>query len=106
HPCEEDRAVATGIPHGLSWSGWVVGSCDLTKGAGHGQDGAGVDRGAVGSVADGFRGELERLEYSPLTAEEQLRLMAHLSRWLEDGRLGVGELTAARAQEFVAYRQA
>jgi integrase/recombinase XerD len=31
--------------------------------------------------------------------------MAHLSRWLEDGRLGVGELTAARAQEFLAYRR-
>jgi integrase/recombinase XerD len=56
--------------------------------------------------ADGFHGELERLGYSPFTAEEQLRLMAHLSRWLQDGRLGVGELTAARAQEFLASRRA
>jgi integrase/recombinase XerD len=62
--------------------------------------------GPLAGFADGFRGELARLGYSPFTAEDQLRLMAHLSRWLEDGRLGVGELTAARAQEFLAYRQA
>jgi integrase/recombinase XerD len=62
--------------------------------------------GPLAVFADGFGGELERLGYSPFTAEEQLRLMAHLSRWLEDGRLGVGELTAARAQGFLAYRQA
>ena len=62
--------------------------------------------GPLAVFADGFRAELERLGYSPFTAEDQLRLMAHLSRWLDDGRLGVGELTAARAQEFLAYRQA
>lgn len=56
--------------------------------------------------AEGFRAELERLGYSPFTAEDQLRLMAHLSRWLEDGQLGVGELTAPRAQEFLLYRRA
>lgn len=62
--------------------------------------------GPLAGFADGFRAELERLGYSPFTAEDQLRLMAHLSRWLDDGRLGVGDLTAARAQEFLAYRQA
>jgi len=62
--------------------------------------------GPLAVFADGFRGELERLGYSPFTAEEQLRLMAHLSRWLEDGGLDVEELTAARAQEFLAYRRA
>jgi integrase/recombinase XerD len=62
--------------------------------------------GPLAVFADGFRGELERLGYSPFTAEDQLRLMAHLSRWLEDGRLGVAELTTARAREFLAYRQA
>ena len=62
--------------------------------------------GPLAVFADGFRAELERLGYSPLTAEDQLRLMAHLSRWLEHGRLGVGELTAARAQQFLSYRQA
>lgn len=62
--------------------------------------------GPLAVFADGFRGELERLGYSPFTAEEQLRLMAHLSRWLEGGGLDVGELTAARAQAFLAYRRA
>jgi integrase/recombinase XerD len=62
--------------------------------------------GPLAVFADGFRGEPERLGYSPFTAEDQLRLMAHLSRWLEDRRLGVAELTTARAREFLAYRQA
>jgi integrase/recombinase XerD len=62
--------------------------------------------GPLAGFADGFHGELERLGYSRFTAEEQLRLMAQLSRWLEDGRLGVGGLTAARAQEFLAFRRA
>ncbi len=61
--------------------------------------------GPMARFVDGFRAELERIGYSPFTAEDQVRLMAHLSRWLQDGRLGVGELTAARAQEFLAYRQ-
>ena len=62
--------------------------------------------GPLAVFADGFRAELERLGYSPFTVEDQLRLMGHLSRWLERGRLGVGELTAVRAQEFLAYRRA
>jgi integrase/recombinase XerD len=62
--------------------------------------------GPLAVFADEFRGELEQRGYSPFTAEDQLRLMAHLSRWLEDGRLGVGQLTATRAQEFLAYRRA
>lgn len=62
--------------------------------------------GPLALFADGFRRELERLGYSPFTAEDQLRLMAHLSGWLEDGRLGVGELTAAQSAEFLAYRRA
>jgi integrase/recombinase XerD len=62
--------------------------------------------GPLAVFADGFRGELERLGYSPFTAQEQLRLMAHLSRWLEGGGLDAGELTEARAQEFLAYRRA
>jgi site-specific recombinase XerD len=62
--------------------------------------------GPLAVFVDGFRGELERLGYSPFTAEDQLRLMAHLSRWLEDGGLDVEDLTAARAQEFLAYRRA
>ena len=62
--------------------------------------------GPLAGFADAFHAELDRLGYSPFSAEDQVRLMAHLSQWLEDGRLGVRELTAARAQEFLTYRRA
>jgi hypothetical protein len=38
--------------------------------------------GPLGPYAEGFRVELERLGYTPLTAAVHVRLMAHLSRWL------------------------
>ena len=38
--------------------------------------------GPLAEYADGFRAELARLGYTPLTAACQLRLMAHLSRWM------------------------
>jgi site-specific recombinase XerD len=62
--------------------------------------------GPLAELADGFRRELERLGCSGSTTEEQLRLMAHLSRWLEAAGLGVEELTSTRAEEFLAYRRA
>jgi hypothetical protein len=62
--------------------------------------------GPLAVFADGFRGELECLGYSRSTVEEQLRLMAHLSGWLEDGGLEVGELTAARVEKYLVYRRA
>jgi hypothetical protein len=39
--------------------------------------------GPLAEYAGGFRTELARLGYTPLTAAAQLRLMAHLSRWLD-----------------------
>jgi integrase/recombinase XerD len=62
--------------------------------------------GPLAVFAGGFRAELERLGYSDWTIEDQLRLMAHLSGWLNDAGLGVEELTAARAEQFLAYRRA
>lgn len=38
--------------------------------------------GPLGEYPDGFRAELTRLGYTPLTAAGQLRPVAHLSRWL------------------------
>jgi len=38
--------------------------------------------GPLAPYAGGFRAELERLGYTPLTAATHVRLMAHLSRWL------------------------
>jgi hypothetical protein len=39
-------------------------------------------RGPLAPYAEGFRVELERLGYTPLTAATHVRLLAHLSRWL------------------------
>ena len=38
--------------------------------------------GLLAEYADGLRAKLARLGYTPLTAAGQLRLMAHLSRWM------------------------
>ena len=62
--------------------------------------------GPLARFADGFHGELERLRYSDSGAEAHLQLMADLSRWLEHGGLDVGDLTAARTRDFLAYRRA
>jgi integrase/recombinase XerD len=62
--------------------------------------------GPLAVFADGFTAELERLGYSPFTAVEQLRLMAHLSRWMEERGSDVTELTPARASAFLADRRA
>jgi integrase/recombinase XerD len=54
----------------------------------------------------GFRRELARVGYTPNAASDQLRLMAHASRWLESRGLGVDELTSPRVEEFLAHRRA
>ena len=49
--------------------------------------------GPLAEYADGFRAELARLGYTPLTAACQLRLTAHLSRWMTAERLVHGTWT-------------
>jgi hypothetical protein len=63
-------------------------------------------RGPLEPFACGFRRELARQGYTPHSASNQLQLMAHASRWLACRGLGVGELTPARVQEFLADRRA
>ena len=53
----------------------------------------------------GFHEELERQGYTPLGAECQLRVMAHVSRWLERRRLGPGDLTSKRVDQFLRARR-
>ncbi len=65
-----------------------------------------VVSGPLGLYADGFRTELRGLGYRPATAASQLRLMAHLSRWLEHHSLGPGDLDADVAEWFLADRRA
>jgi integrase/recombinase XerD len=61
--------------------------------------------GPLAVFADRFAAELERLGYSPFTAVEQVRLMAQLSCWMEDGGVDVADLTVSRAQAFLAERR-
>jgi site-specific recombinase XerD len=55
--------------------------------------------------AEGFREELARLGYRAGSAELQLGLAAHLSRWLADQGLQVGELTPERVRQFFEVRR-
>lgn len=54
----------------------------------------------------GFWDELKRLGYRPNAVSSQLQLMAHLSRWLEQQRLDLSELTLQRLDEFLVDRRA
>lgn len=63
-------------------------------------------KGPLSPHVPGFRRELGRLGYRPHAVCDQLRLMAHTSRWLEAHGLGLGGLTPARVEEFLAHRRA
>ena len=53
----------------------------------------------------GFRAELERQGYRSNPTCDQLRLLAHLSRWLSSRDLDLGDLTPARLGEFLVARR-
>jgi integrase/recombinase XerD len=55
---------------------------------------------------DGFRDELLRLGYTPLTAAGHVRLMAHLSRWLAREELPTSTLTSSTVDGYFAERRA
>ena len=61
--------------------------------------------GPLASYAAGFRGSLADAGYTPLSAVVQLRLMAHVSRWLESERLEVGDLSLERVEGFLLARR-
>ena len=56
--------------------------------------------------ADGYRIELERLGYTPLTAAAHVRLMAHLSRWLAKQGLQTSTLTPETVDAYFVHRRA
>ncbi len=62
--------------------------------------------GPLAEFAAGFASYLAGVGYTPLSAANQVRLLARLSRWMEDRGLGPGELTGQRAEEFLAARRA
>ncbi len=63
-------------------------------------------RGPLEPYADGLRGELERLGYTPLSAAGHVRLVAHLSRWMIQRGLSISALTPATVDAYFAERRA
>ena len=61
--------------------------------------------GPLAEYADGFRAELFRLGYTPLTAACQIRLTAHLSRWLTAECLAAQDLDMPAAERYFAARR-
>ena len=62
--------------------------------------------GPLEDFAEGFATELVGLGYSPRGGEAQLRLMAHLSRWMSGQGLAAGDLTAEGVERFSEARRA
>jgi integrase/recombinase XerD len=62
--------------------------------------------GPLTRFAEGFAAELTRLGYKPNAATDQLRLMAHLSRWMDAGHLESAALTPQVTEAFLAARRA
>jgi integrase/recombinase XerD len=62
--------------------------------------------GPLQQYAPGFVVELARLGYKPNAAACQLQLMAHLSRWMDAGRLGAVALTPEVVGAFLVARRA
>jgi integrase/recombinase XerD len=62
--------------------------------------------GPLAGYAQGFSGELARLGYTDLSAANQLRLMAHLSRWLASEDLGAADLSVDCTTRFLEARRA
>jgi integrase/recombinase XerD len=62
--------------------------------------------GPLTVFAEGFAGELARLGYKPNAAADQLRLMAHLSRWMAAGHVEAAALTPEVTGAFLVARRA
>jgi integrase/recombinase XerD len=65
-----------------------------------------VVTGPLVPFTEAYRWELRRRGYTPRSVVNQLRQVAHLSRWLEDRGLGVERLDAERVEEFLAFQRA
>lgn len=61
--------------------------------------------GPLSEFGPRFAAELQRLGFTPLSVVHQSRLAAHLSRWMLDQGLEVGQLTSDRIDEFLVERR-
>ncbi len=64
-----------------------------------------VVRGPLAGFADRFGEALTALGYAPSSVAKQLRLMAHVSRWMALESVGVGELTDELLDRFLVVRR-
>lgn len=64
-----------------------------------------VVEGPLVAFVDVYRSRLEVLGYTPLTIVNELRQVAHLSRWMQSGGLAASDLSAVRAEEFWVVRR-
>ncbi len=62
-------------------------------------------QGPLAPYASGFFEELRSRGYTGLSARLHLRLVAHLSRWLEGEGLGAAELTSECVVRYCAARR-
>lgn len=62
--------------------------------------------GPLEPYVSGFVAKLTERGYTPVSAAHQLRLMAHLSRWLAAEGVGPDDLSLARVEEFIGVRRA
>jgi site-specific recombinase XerD len=62
-------------------------------------------RGPLAPYADGFWAELQRQGYAPLSASSVLRVVAHFSRWLQDHKLSLDQLSEETVATFMADRR-
>lgn len=62
--------------------------------------------GPLGPYRAGYQAALADAGYTPLSAANQVRLMRHLSRWLQARCLAAGDLGPAVAQEYLTCRRA
>ena len=63
-------------------------------------------RGPLEPYVSGFADELARLGYTRCSLEQHVCFIAHLDRWLAAERLGVGDLSAAVVDRYLAERRA
>jgi hypothetical protein len=70
------------------------------------RNGSGVRvTGPLAAYADGFWGYLAGQGYAPSSAQDQLRLMAHASRWLDGQGADASGLTTERIAAFLSVRR-
>jgi integrase/recombinase XerD len=62
-------------------------------------------RGVLGPYAPGFRVWLAERGYRPATVEDQVWLMAHLSRWLGEQGLEPAAFDGEAAERFQRFRR-